>query len=140
MTTDPATDTPDERSTPEPDVTASAQPDAPQVPVHIDAAAHNRARLRWPKRVVQIGLVLAFVLSFLGTAGSDGEAGAALFFLLLALVFGVAAVVATGQQLFDEIKRQPTSRSRGFVAALLFIATFMAVMAHFGVSQSMASA
>jgi hypothetical protein len=102
--------------------------------------AHNRARLRWPKRLVLSGFAASLVLSFIASAGNDGQLGAALFFLLLSLFLGLAAVVTTSQLMYDEIRGRPTSRRRAIVAAMLLVAAFMAVMMHSGVSQGMVSA
>ncbi|MFT6942981.1 MAG: hypothetical protein ACJA2F_001178 [Nitriliruptoraceae bacterium] len=102
--------------------------------------AHNRARLRWPKRLVLGGFAASLVLSFVASAGDDGQLGAALFFLLLSLFLGLAAVVTTSHLMYDEIKGRPTSRGRAIVAAMLLVAAFMAVMMHSGVSQGMVSA
>jgi hypothetical protein len=114
--------------------------DAEEIDAGAYRLAHNRARLRWPKRLVLSGFAASLVLSFIGSAGDDGQLGAALFFLLLSLFLGLAAVVTTSQLMLDEIKGRPTSRGRTVVAVVLLVATFMAVMMHSGVSQGMVSA
>ncbi len=99
--------------------------------------AHDRARLRWPLRLLGFGAALSFGLAFLGSYGAkDGALGALMFFLLLTLFMGLAALLLAGQLLLDEMRGRPTSRRRGVLATGLFIGSFVSIIVVNGVATS----
>lgn len=102
----------------------------------VDAATHEAARLRGPRRLLAIGPPVAFLLSLgAGALGADGRSGFVLLLLLLAVVFGVTGLWVGVQLLVDEFRGAPTSLRRGVLVGGMFLATLVCMTAVVGVAQ-----
>ncbi len=114
---------------------SDAVEDAEDAPV--DPGAHEAVRLRGPRRLLLLGPIAALVLAFVaGGLGADGRAGLVLLLLLLAIVFGVAGVWIGVGLLVDEFRGAPTSRRRGLLVGVMFVATLVCMTAVSGVAQA----
>ena len=104
-------------------------------PDAIDAAAHERARLRGPRRLLLLGPLVALLLALgAGALGADGRAGFVLLLLLLAVVFGLTGLWVGIQLFVDEFRGAPTSGRRGLLVAGMFVATLVCMTAVSGVA------
>lgn len=113
--------------------------EVPDVPDDADdaAAVHDAARLRGPKRLLLIGPPVAFGIAVAsGLLGMDGSAGLVIFLLLLGVTFGVSGVWVGAGLLLDEFRGAPTGGRRGLLAAALFVATLVCMIAVGGVAMS----
>ena len=106
-------------------------------PPERDAATHEAARLRGPRRLLRIGSLVALLLALgVGLLGADGRAGFVLLLLLLAVVFGLVGLWVGIGLLVDEFRGAPTSLRRGLWTAGMFAATFVCMTAVSGVAQA----
>jgi hypothetical protein len=102
----------------------------------MEPTTHNRLRLRQMHRVALAGVVLALVAT-LTTAllGVSGTAGAAVFFLLSAFGFVVAALIGFGLAILDEFRRHPVALKRAGVALFYFAAAAVCIVATVGAAS-----
>jgi hypothetical protein len=102
----------------------------------MDPTTHNRLRVRQMHRFALAGVVLALVATLImAVLGVSGTAGAAIFFLLSAFGFVVAALIGFGLAIVDEFRRHPVALKRAGIAIFYFAAAAVCIVATVGAAS-----